>query len=106
MRSISLSGFLKRALPFFATFAVALFITSFFVDLRGPRFGMRACGLERHKMKQRLSAESEQLRRENEDLRRKIEAQGRGLNQSHNPGNGDRPALESPVSPVAPHAHR
>src|SRR5687767_6928541 len=101
MRSIGWSGVLKRALPFFATFAVALFITSFFIDLRGPR-SFHARGWERHQMKKRLKTENERLRRENEELRRQLESRSWEFN--HHPGDGKRRIVELPVPPVAPHA--
>ena len=107
MRSIGMSGFLKRALPFFATFAVALFITSFFVDLRGPRFGMRGREWERYKMMQRVREENEQLRRENEELRQQLESREGAPRHFHHPG--DRLELkefEVPPPPTLPPAPR
>jgi hypothetical protein len=107
MRSIGWSGVLKGALPFFATFAVALFITSFFVDLRGPRFGRHGRGWERHQMKKRLKAENERLRTENEELRRQLESRSWEIN--HHPGEGKKRIVELPVpplAPVAPHSHQ
>jgi hypothetical protein len=65
-------GVLKRLLPFAATFAVAVFITSFFVDLHRPskfaEFRMR-----RYEECQRLRFENEELRNENLRLRNEIE---------------------------------
>ena len=62
---------IRRALPFVVTFTVAVFITSFFVDLNGPRFrGHRA--KRYHEMK-RLRIENHDLRQENERLRLQLE---------------------------------
>jgi hypothetical protein len=69
--SMNYKGVLKRLLPFAATFFVAVFITSFFVDLHRPRFGeWRGRGF--HEM-QRLRFENEQLRNENLSLRNELE---------------------------------
>lgn len=62
---------IRRALPFVATFAVAVFITSFFVDLNRPRFGGFR-GKRHHEMK-RLRIENHDLRQENERLKLQLE---------------------------------
>ena len=105
MRSIGLSGFLKRALPFFATFAVALFITSFFVDLRGSRYNFRARGWERHKMMERMRIENEQLKAENEELKRQIREGIVSFDPVHHPGDKLR-IVELPVESAPPPARR
>lgn len=108
MRSLGSKGILKRALPLLATFAVALFITSFFVDLRGPRFGRGRW--HRGQEMQRLRDENEQLRAEMERLRAEMER--REFAPMHHPGddelemNFEVPPPPMPlVAPVAPHAH-
>ena len=53
-------GWIKRVLPFFATFAVGIFIASFFVSVR-PNWGRQG--------RWRMRAEMERLRSENDDLR-------------------------------------
>jgi hypothetical protein len=63
-------GFLKRFLPFFATFVVGLFIASFFVSVGFPRIEDRRG--HNHKC-DRKGSEIEQLRRENLELRRQLE---------------------------------
>lgn len=63
-------GFLKRMLPFFATFAIGVFIASFFVSLSGR--GFRGHG--RHHEIQRLRIENEELRNENMRLVNEIES--------------------------------
>ena len=69
---MNIKGVLQRLLPFAATFAVAVFITSFFVDLSGRRFRHGRewegrCGYER------MMRENEQLRNENLRLRNELE---------------------------------
>lgn len=56
-------GLLKRFLPFFATFALGLFISSLFFDVGLPRFR----GPGRYKQ---VVRENEQLKKENFELRR------------------------------------
>lgn len=67
-------GVLKRLLPFAATFAVAVFITSLFVDIswsrnRGMRHGRwnQRCNFER------MMRDNEELRNENLRLRNELE---------------------------------
>lgn len=64
------AGYIKRLVPFFATFAVGVLITGFFFGFSGPRF--RARGWERHIQNERLRTENDQLREENEELRQKL----------------------------------
>ncbi len=56
-------GFLKRMLPFVGTFAIGIFVASFFVGFDGPRF--RGRGWERRMEFQRMRCENERLREEN-----------------------------------------
>lgn len=69
----SSKGLIKRILPFFATFAIGLFIASFFVDISAPRFGR---GRRMHQEFQRVQIENEQLRNENLRLRNELESSG------------------------------
>lgn len=64
-------GVLKRVAPFVLTFAVGLFIASFFVTIALPssNFPRRGKGRE----VRQLRFELEQVKRENEDLRRQLE---------------------------------
>ena len=106
MKCTSSMGLIKRALPFFATFALALFVTSFFVDVR-PGFRHRR-GERKFQEMQQLRADLEQVKAENERLRQALDA------GDHHPGDGvapsvrfDAPMLPAPPAyPVAPHAHR
>ena len=76
MSSVTLQAVLKRALPFFATFAVALFITSFFVDLNRPRF-FRGHGKGRFHEIQQLRQERDELKYENMRLKYERDVQNR-----------------------------
>ena len=88
-------GVLKRLLPFAATFAVAVFITSFFVDLHRPgrfaEFRMR-----RYQESQRLRFENEELR--NENLRLRNEIDNNRINVDDIPNAVPAP----PIPPLAP----
>lgn len=81
MNWFSSKSLIRRALPFAATFVVAVFITSFFVDLNRPRFGgFRA---KRHHEMQRLRMENQELRNDNYRLREQLENQQLGLGHRH-----------------------
>lgn len=61
--------FIKRALPFFLTFSVALFIVSFFVAIPAPNFQFNN-GFRRHQQYHRmLEFENQRLREENSRLK-------------------------------------
>ena len=66
-------GFFIRMLPFLATFALGMFIASFFVSISAPRLGNRATGHKYYKMK-KLRVENERLRNENLRLRNELES--------------------------------
>jgi hypothetical protein len=90
-------GVLKRLLPFAATFFVAVFITSFFVDISASRFAnWRAHRWERRCGFERMMRESEELR--NENLRLRNELQNNRIDVDDIPN--AIPAL--PVPPPAP----
>jgi len=98
-------GWLKRVLPFLVTFALGLFIASFFVNIGSPRIGNR--GKCRHEVRE-LRIENENLRLENQRL---IEQQSQMLEFPDPPPayleNEDRvlpvriPGVDEPV-PVLP----
>lgn len=105
------TGFVKRMLPFFATFAVGLFIASFFVSITGPNFRTR--GWERHKQNERLRAENEQLRNENLRLKNQLDNQSMTLDEmpriSHQEFKGhgpELPVLDVPMPPLQPRHSR
>jgi hypothetical protein len=115
MTSIGIKGFIKRALPFFATFAISLLIASFFIDLSRPRFS----GKRGHKFQQmrQLRVENEQLKNENEAvkiensrLRHQLESRnwdGIRMNHGHEDWPGqtlDGMVPPPPIAPVAPAA--
>lgn len=110
----SSKGFIRRMLPFFATFAVGLFIASFFVSVGVPRFqGFRGRGWERHKMNERLRSENDELRNENLRLRNELEsrdwapAEIPSVKRENRKNRGPEfPVADTPVVPVAPPAPR
>lgn len=62
----------KRVAPFFLTFAVGLFIASFFVTVAAPNFQFRR-GFNRHQQyHRRIESENQQLREENNRLRNRL----------------------------------
>jgi hypothetical protein len=64
---------IKRIAPFFLTFAVGLFIASFFVTVAAPNFQFRR-GFNRHReMDRQMQCENQRLRDENERLRNRLE---------------------------------
>jgi hypothetical protein len=69
MKFISL---VKRVAPFFLTFAVGLFIASFFVTVAAPNFQFRR-GFNRHRqMDRQMQMENQQLREENNRLKNRL----------------------------------
>lgn len=89
---------LKRLLPFAATFFVAVFITSFFVDLHRPRFDFGP-GRRYHEM-QRLRFENEQLR--NENLRLRNDLQNNRFDIDDLPNAVPAPPLAPPAPAMPP----
>ena len=68
-------GFFKRIVPFFLTFAVGLFIASFFVSIAAPSFnfslrGERRRHFERDRM---MEFENQRLNEENLRLKKQLE---------------------------------
>ncbi len=62
----------KRIAPFFITFAVGLFIASFFVSVAAPNFQFRR-GFNKHReMDRQMQSENQRLRDENERLRNRL----------------------------------
>ena len=69
-------GFFKRFAPFFLTFAVGLFIASFFVSIAAPNFRFNRGFNNRHRQyPQRLESENRQMREENSRLKSDLEKQ-------------------------------
>lgn len=69
-------GVLKRALPFFATFAAGIFIASFFVSVASPSFNFPRKNNRCREVRQ-LRVENERIKRENAELRQQLEEAGR-----------------------------
>ena len=71
-------NFIKRIVPFFLTFAVGLFIASFFITLSAPTFRFPFRGGERFRRHQQndrmMELENQRLREENERLKADSEA--------------------------------
>lgn len=64
--------FIKRVLPFFLTFAVGLFIASFFVTIAAPSFKFNR-GFRRHQQYHRaMELEVQRMREENSRLKRQL----------------------------------
>lgn len=104
----SSKGFVKRMLPFLATFAVGIFIASFFVNINAPSFrGGR--GKRHHEMK-RLHVENEELRNENLRLKNELESSRWNPTQMMHSEHEEwsNPGVEFPVPlpPAAPRAKR
>ncbi len=64
--------FIKRVIPFFLTFAVGLFIASFFVTIAAPRFQFNR-GFRRHQQYDRMmELEKQHLNEENLRLKKQL----------------------------------
>ena len=63
-------GLVKRFAPFFITFALGLFIASFFVTIGAPRFGFR-----RYREMRRCQEMESNLRYENQLLQQQLQNQ-------------------------------
>ena len=97
-------AFLKRALPFLGTFALGLFVASFFVNI-SPRFEHHERGRCHREMWQ-MSLENEQLREENQRLQDTLDSV-RGTDGTLNDVadvelNLIPPSVEEPVAPPPP----
>jgi len=104
-------GLIKRVLPFVATFAVGLFVASFFVSVSAPHIGFRGRGWERHRRFEQLQIENEELR--NENLRLRNENGGSRFHSGdfkHIDGEDwgvpEVTDIPMPPPPPAPRAHR
>lgn len=85
---------IKRIAPFFLTFAVGLFIASFFVSVAAPSFQFRR-GFNHREMDRQMKFENQQLRDENESLKNR-------LNEMERRDCVLNPDIEVPPPPVAP----
>ncbi|MFN2501590.1 MAG: hypothetical protein ABR530_06225 [Pyrinomonadaceae bacterium] len=71
---MGIKGFITRALPFIATFAIGIIIASFFVTVSSPGFGQRGGRWRKHQEMKRLRVENEELRNENLRLKNELES--------------------------------
>jgi hypothetical protein len=92
-------GFIKRVVPFFLTFAVGLFVASFFVTIAAPSFQFKNRGWKKnHRQYDRQrEVEIQRLREENSLLKNQLAERERQAFTFH-------PAFESelPVPPPPP----
>ena len=67
-------GFIKRVLPFFLTFAVGLFIASFFVTIAAPTFQFknRSWRKNHRQYDRQIESENRRLRDENFQLKKEL----------------------------------
>lgn len=75
-------GLIKRIVPFFLTFVVGLFITSFFVSVAAPSFQFNMRSRRHREYHQRIEFENQRLREEN--FRLKADSQTKPTNFSGN----------------------
>ena len=96
-------GFTKRILPFFLTFAVGLFIASFFVSIAAPSFQFPNRGSKRKHREEDIQRDLEIQRLREENLRLKSQqsdwenADYQNLNLKYVP-----PVPPMPPAPPAP----
>lgn len=97
-------SFVKRVVPFFLTFAVGLFIASFFVSIAAPNFQFNR-GFRRHQQYHRqMEFENQNLREENLRLKRQIaEKQDADFSNLDLNLNVPPPPPAPPSPPVAPY---
>ena len=65
-------GFIKRVFPFFLTFAVGLFIASFFVSITAPNFQFNRGRRNHQEYDRQMNRENQQLREENSRLKKEL----------------------------------
>ena len=75
-------GFVKRIIPFFLTFAVGLFIASFFVSIAAPNFQFKRSNWKRNHRQYDRQMELEIQRLREENMRLKNEAERKFNNLS------------------------
>jgi len=72
-------GFIKRVVPFFLTFAVGLFIASFFVTIAAPRFEFKNRSWKRNHRQYDRQRELEIQRLREENIRLKNQLSDKAL---------------------------
>ncbi len=95
-------GFIKKVVPFFLTFAVGLFVASFFVSIAVPNFKIPNRGWRRHQQyHQRIESENQRLREKNLRLERELAEKERQEIVLSSDANFDVPP-PPPVPPMPP----
>lgn len=99
-------GFIKRVIPFFLTFAVGLFIASFFVTIAAPRFEFKNRGWKKnHRQYDRQrEAEIQRLREENMRLKNQLTEMEKQEFSVHPAFDGELAVPPPPPMPPAPPA--
>jgi len=97
-------GFIKRVFPFFLTFAVGLFIASFFVTIAAPSFNFknRAWKKNHRKYDRQREVEINRLREENMRLKNQLADSERREFTVHPAFDGELAVPPPPPIPVAP----
>ena len=99
-------GWVKRGLPFLATFALGIFIASFFVSI-GPRTGFREHRMRHFEEMQRLRMENDELRQENLRLRNRLDLTSSDADiENVLPLDEDTSGFLPPPPPPAPRVRR
>ena len=88
-------GFTKRVLPFFLTFAVGLFIASFFISIAAPSFQFPSRGSRKNHKEYDRQREAEIKRLRDENLRLRNQ-------QTMELDNADFQSLKYAVPPMPP----
>jgi hypothetical protein len=95
------TSLVKRIAPFALTFAVGLFIASFFVTVAAPSFQFRR-GMRNHReMDRQMRIENQQLREENNRLQNRL-AEMEKRDWVLESGPASMPDLPTPPQPPAP----
>jgi hypothetical protein len=94
--------FIKRVIPFFLTFAVGLFIASFFVSIALPNVKISNRGWRRHQQHQQYHQmmELEKNRLKEENVRLKMQLQEKSLQDLNDSDEAD--FAVPPPPPMAP----
>ncbi len=95
---------LKRIVPFLLTFAVGLFIASFFVSVTSPSLNLPRRSYKFREM-QRLRQDNMDLRRANDELRRQLEEVRRDQHSGFTFDTADLPPDAPPPPPPPRRKH-
>ncbi len=98
-------GIIKRFAPFFLTFALGLFIASFFVTVTAPSFQFKGRNYKKHEY-YRMKQENNRLRERNAQLERERFSRNADLSISLNVPPPPMPPLPPPAPIAAPRSVR